>query len=68
MSAIMLMHIKENKMYSELRTYTSIPAFIQAHEGLWYMLGVKYKKLDKETVVVDSTTWKLKKGKICLTK
>jgi len=63
------MHIKENKMYSELRTYTSIPAFIQAHEGLWYMLGVKYEKLNKETVVVNNTTWKLKKGNItCLTK
>ncbi len=56
-------------MYSELRTYTSIPAFIQAHEGLWYMLGVKYEKLNKETVVVNNTTWKLKKGNItCLTK
>jgi len=56
-----------NIMYSELRTYTNISAFIQAHEGLWYMLGVKYKKLDKETVVVDNTTWKLKKGNMtCL--
>ena len=56
-------------MYSELRTYTSIPAFIQAHEGLWHMLGAKYKKLNKETVVIDNTTWKLMKGKmICLQK
>jgi len=56
-------------MYSELRTYTSIPAFIQAHEGLWYMLGVKYEKLNKETVVVNNTTWKLKKGNMtCLKK
>ena len=67
-------------MYSELRTYTSMSGFIQAHEGLWYMLGAKYKKLNKETVVVDNniytdskyvkagitkwTTWKLVKGKM----
>jgi hypothetical protein len=56
-------------MYSELRTYTSISAFIQAHEGLWHMLGAKYKKLNKETVVIDNTTWKLMKGNMtCLTK
>jgi len=31
------------------------------------MLGAKYKKLDKETVVIDNTTWKLKKGNMsCL--
>jgi len=56
-------------MYSELRTYTSISAFIQAHEGLWHMLGAKYKKLNKETVVIDNTTWKLVKGNMtCLQK
>jgi len=56
-------------MYSELRTYTNISAFIQAHEGLWYMLGVKYEKLNKETVIINNTTWKLKKGNMtCLKK
>ena len=56
-------------MYSELRTYTSIPEFIQAHEGLWLMLDFKYKKLDKETVIINNTKWKLVKGNMtCLTK
>ncbi len=56
-------------MYSELRTYTSMSEFIQAHEGLWHMLGVKYKKLDKETIMIDNITWKLMKGNMrCLTK
>ena len=56
-------------MYSELRTYTNMSGFIQAHEGLWHMLGVKYKKLNKETVVIDNTTWKLVKGNMtCLQK
>ena len=35
-------------MFNELKTYTSVPEFIQAHEGLWHMLGVKYKKLNKD--------------------
>jgi hypothetical protein len=56
-------------MYSELRTYTNIPEFIQAHEGLWHMLDAKYKKLDKETVLIDNTKWKLVKGNMtCLKK
>ena len=56
-------------MYSELRTYTSMSGFIQAHEGLWHMLGVKYKKLNKETVVINNTKWKLIKGNMtCLKK
>jgi hypothetical protein len=33
------------------------------------MLRAKYKKLDKETVVINNTTWKLMKGNMtCLTK
>jgi len=56
-------------MYSEIKTYTSMSGFIQAHEGLWHMLGVKYKKLDKETVIINNTKWKLMKGNMtCLTK
>jgi hypothetical protein len=53
--------------YKEIKTYADANSFIEANNGLWYMLGVKYKKLDKETVVVDNTTWKLKKGNMtCL--
>lgn len=56
-------------MYSEIKTYTSMSGFIQAHEGLWHMLGVKYKKIDKETVIINNTKWKLMKGNMtCLTK
>tara|TARA_R100001463_G_scaffold104953_1_gene159484 strand:- start:369 stop:539 length:171 start_codon:yes stop_codon:yes gene_type:complete len=56
-------------MYSEIKTYTSMSGFIQAHEGLWHMLGVKYKKLDKENIMIDNITWKLMKGNMrCLTK
>lgn len=56
-------------MYNELRTYTSMSGFIQAHEGLWHMLGFKYKKLDKETVIINNTKWKLMKGNMtCLQK
>ena len=56
-------------MYSEIKTYTSMSGFIQAHEGLWHMLGSKYKKLDKETVLIDNTKWKLIKGNMtCLKK
>ena len=54
-------------MYSELRTSTNISEFIQALEGLWHMLNAKYKKLDKETVLIDNTKWKLVKGNMtCL--
>ena len=56
-------------MYSELRTYTNISEFIQAHEGLWHMLDVKYKKLDKAPVIINNTKWKLVKGNMtCLKK
>jgi hypothetical protein len=56
-------------MYSELRTYTSIPEFIKAYEGICYMFDIKIKKLDKETVLLHNTKWKLVKGKMtCLTK
>ena len=56
-------------MYSELRTYTSIPDFIKAYEGMCYMFDIKIKKLGKETVLMDNTKWKLVKGKMtCLKK
>jgi hypothetical protein len=48
--------------YKEIQTYSDVDSFIEAHDGLWQMLRSKYKKLDKETVVVDNITWKLKKG------
>ena len=59
-------------MYSELRTYTSIPAFIQAHEGLWHMLGAKYRKVNQSIVIVQDeygqeNTWqKLRGGIVCM--
>ena len=49
-------------MYEEIKTYADVDSFIEAHDGLWQMLGSKYKKLNEETVVIDNTTWKLKKG------
>ena len=56
-------------MYIEIETYKNVDSFIEAHQGLWHMLRSKYNKLDKETVVIDNTTWKLKKGNmVCLTK
>ena len=56
-------------MYKEIETYKNVDSFIEAHQGLWLMLQSKYNKIDKETVVVNNTTWKLKKGNIkCLTK
>ena len=56
-------------MYKEIETYKDVDSFIEAHDGLWHMLGSKHKKLDEETVVIDNTTWKLKKGNMsCLTK
>ena len=55
--------------YKEIQTYADVDSFIEAHDGLWQMLGSKYKKIDEETVVIDNTTWKLKKGNMtCLTK
>ena len=55
--------------YKEIQTYSNVNSFIEAHDGLWQMLGSKYKKLNEETVVIDNTTWKLKKGNMsCLTK
>jgi len=48
--------------YKEIQTYLDADSFIEAHDGLWQMLQSKYKRIDKETVVVDNTTWKLKKG------
>ena len=55
--------------YKEIETYKDVDSFIEAHQGLWHMLHSKYNKLDKETVVVDNTTWKLKKGNMtCLEK
>ena len=55
--------------YKEIQTYADVDSFIEAHDGLWQMLGNKYKKIDEETVVIDNTTWKLKKGNMtCLTK
>tara|TARA_R100000541_G_scaffold51813_1_gene59384 strand:- start:193 stop:384 length:192 start_codon:yes stop_codon:yes gene_type:complete len=63
------MKYKDNNMYKEIETYKDVDSFIEAHDGLWQMLGAKYKKLDEETVVIDNTTWKLKKGNMtCLTK
>ena len=53
--------------YKEIQTYADVDSFIEAHDGLWQMLGNKYKKIDEETVVIDNTTWKLKKGNMsCL--
>jgi len=49
-------------MYKEIETYKDVDSFIEAHDGLWQMLQSKYKRIDKETVVVDNTTWKLMKG------
>ena len=49
-------------MYEEIKTYADVDSFIEAHNGMWQMLRSKYKRIDKETVVVDNTTWKLKKG------
>ena len=55
--------------YKEIETYKDINSFIEGKNGLWYMLRAKYKKLDKETVVINNTTWKLIKGNMsCLTK
>ena len=55
--------------YKEIQTYSNVDSFIEAHDGLWQMLSSKYKKLNEETVVIDNTTWKLKKGNMsCLTK
>ena len=48
--------------YKEIQTYADANSFIEAHNGMWQMLRSKYKRIDKETVVVDNTTWKLKKG------
>jgi len=56
-------------MYKEIETYKDVNSFIEANNGLWHMLRAKYKKLDKETVVINNTTWKLMKGNMtCLTK
>ena len=53
----------------EVDTYSSPDAFIEGMHGVWDMLGSSYKKLDKETVLVDNITWKLVKGNMtCLTK
>ena len=53
----------------EVDTYSSPDTFIEGMHGVWDMLGSSYKKLDKETVLVDNTTWKLVKGNMtCLTK
>jgi len=53
----------------EVDTYSSPDTFIEGMHGVWDMLGYNYKKLDKETVLVDNTTWKLVKGNMtCLTK
>ena len=53
----------------EVDTYSSPDTFIEGMHGVWDMLGYSYKKLDKETVLVDNTTWKLVKGNMtCLTK
>jgi len=48
--------------YKEIKTYADADSFIEAHDGLWQMLQSKYKRIDKETVVIDNTTWKLMKG------
>jgi hypothetical protein len=59
-------------MYSELRTYTSMSGFIQAHEGLWHMLGAKYIKVNQSVVIVQDeygqeNTWqKLRGGIVCM--
>jgi len=56
-------------MYKEIETYKDINSFIEGNNGLWHMLRAKYKKLDKETVVINNTTWKLMKGNMtCPTK
>ena len=56
-------------MYKEIETYKDINSFIEGNNGLWHMLRAKYKKLDKETVVINNTKWKLMKGNMtCLTK